>query len=60
MTYHILHITTSNVKLYTDKGFFCCKYDDESENRLPIDDIMSIIISTHQLSFTNSFVSKLM
>ena len=42
MTYHILHITTPNVILYTDKGFFCCKFDDESENRLPIDDIRAI------------------
>ena len=26
MTYHILHITTPNIILYTDKGFFCCKF----------------------------------
>lgn len=60
MTYHILHITTPNVSLYTDKGFFCCKFDDESENRLPIDDIRAIIIATHQVIFTNSCLAKLM
>ena len=60
MTYHILHITTPNVSLYTDKGFFCCKFDDDSENRLPIDDIRAIIIVTHQVTFTNSCLAKLL
>ena len=60
MSYHILHITTPNVKLYSDKGFFCCQFDDESENRLPIDDIRAIIIATHQVSFSNSCLAKLL
>ncbi len=60
MSYHILHITTPNVKLYSDKGFFCCRFDDESENRLPIDDIRAIIIATHQVSFSNSSLAKLL
>ena len=60
MSYHILHITTPNARLYSDKGFFCCKFDDESENRLPLDDIRAIIIATHQVSFSNTCLAKLL
>ncbi len=60
MSYHILHITTPNVKLYSDKGFFCCKFNDESEKRLAMEDIRAIIIATHQVSFTNTCIAKLL
>lgn len=60
MSYHILHLTTPNVELYTDKGFFCCRFDDGSENRMPVDDIRAIIVATHQVSFTNTCLAKLL
>lgn len=60
MTYHILHITTPNVFLYTDKGFLFCKYNDESENKIALDDIRAIIVATHQVGFTNSCLAKLL
>ena len=60
MSYHILHLTTPNIKLYCEKGFLFCKYDDESEKKLPIADIRAIIVATHQVSFTNSCLARLM
>lgn len=60
MSYHILHITTPNCSLYTDKGLLFCRFDDESENKMPIDDIRAIIVATHQVSFTNSCLAKLL
>ena len=60
MTYHILHLITPNCALYTDKGLLFCRYDDESENKIALDDIRAIIIATHQVSFTNSCLAKLL
>src|SRR5574344_331052 len=60
MSYHILHITTPNITLYCDKGFLFCKFDDESQNKIPVDDIRAIIIATHQVTFTNSCLARLL
>lgn len=60
MTYHILHLTTQNIRLYHKEGFLFCKFDDESENKIPIDDLRAIIVATHQVSFTNSCLAKLL
>ena len=60
MTYHILHITTPNCYLYAEKGLLFCRFDDESENKMPIDDIRAIIVVTHQVGFSNSCLAKLM
>lgn len=60
MTYHILHLTTPNISLYTDKGLLFCRYDDDSENKISLDDLRAIIIATHQVSFTNSCLAKLL
>ena len=60
MTYHILHITTPNILLYVEKGFLFCRFDDESENKIPIDDLRAIIIATHQVGFSNSCLARLL
>ena len=60
MTYHILHLTTPNIRLYHKEGFLFCKFDDESENKIPIDDLRAIIVATCQVSFTNSCLAKLL
>ena len=60
MSYHILHITTPNISLYCEKGFLFCRFDDDSENKIPVDDLRAIIIATHQVSFTNSCLARLL
>ncbi len=60
MSYHILHLTIPNISLYTDKGFLFCKYDDESANKIPLDDLRAVIVATHQVSFTNTCLAKLL
>lgn len=60
MTYHILHLTTPNIRIYHKEGFLFCKFDDESENKIAIDDIRAIIVATHKISFTNSCLAKLL
>lgn len=60
MSYHILHLTTSNISLYCEKGFLFCRFDDNSENKLPLADLRAIIVATHQVSFTNSCLARLL
>ena len=60
MTYHILHLTTPNIMLYAKQGFLFCRYDDGSENKIALDDIRAIIVATHQVSFTNSCLARLL
>lgn len=60
MTYHILHITTPNIVLYCENGFLFCKFDDESQNKIPIADLRAIIVATHQVTFTNHCLAKLL
>ncbi|GBR72911.1 CRISPR-associated endonuclease Cas1 [Candidatus Termititenax aidoneus] len=60
MSYHILHITTPGVVLYCEKGFLFCKYTDGNENKIPVADLRSLIIATHQVTFTNSCLARLL
>ncbi len=60
MSYYILHITTPNVFLYCEKGFLFCRFKDGNENKIPIDDLRVLIVATHQVSFTNSCLARLM
>jgi len=60
MSYHILHITTPNVLLYTKAGFLFCRYEDKTENKIPLDDIRAIVVAVHQVSFTNSCLARLL
>ena len=60
MTYHILHLTTPNISLYCDKGFLFCRFENGTENKLPIEDLRGIIIATHQVTFTNSCLARLL
>lgn len=60
MTFHILHLTTPNISLYCEKGFLFCRYQDGFENKLPVDDLRAIIVATHQVSFTNSSLARLL
>ena len=60
MSYHILHITTKNASLSTDKGILFCKYDDGSVNMVALQDIKAIIVSAFGVNFTNNCLAKLL
>lgn len=60
MSYHILHISTPNCSLYTDKGLFFCEYDDGSTNKIAIADIKAIVVATYGVNFTNHCLAKLL
>ena len=45
-------------KVYED--YIKVTYDDESENKIALDDIRAIIVATHQVNFTNHCFAKLL
>lgn len=60
MTYHILHLTTSNCKLSVDKGLLFCKYQNGETNKIAIDDIKALVVAAFGVSFTNNCLFKLL
>ena len=60
MSYHILHLTTPNCAISTDKGLLFCKYKSGETNMISLADIKAIIVATHGVNFTNSSLAKLL
>ena len=60
MTYHVLHIMTAGSKLYVDRGFLVCRLPDETQNRIALVDVRSIIVVAPQVSFSNEAIARLL
>lgn len=60
MSYHILHLTTPNCSISTDKGLLFCKYKTGETNIIPLLDLKTIIVVTHGICFTNNALAKLL
>lgn len=61
MSYHILHLTTSNCYLSVDRGILLCKQkEQQEEHKIALADIKAIIIATHGISFSNNCLARLL
>ncbi len=60
MTYHILHITTPNCRLSTDRGLLFCEFKNSDTKMIALDDIKALVIATFGVSFSNSCLAKLL
>lgn len=60
MTYHILHLTTSNCRLSVDSGLLFCKYSNNETKMMPLSDIKAIVVAAFGISFTNNCLSRLL
>lgn len=60
MSHHILHVLQHGAVLGRERGFVVCRAQDESERRLPLDDIRAVIIAARGVTLTSSFLSGLM
>lgn len=60
MSYHVLHLTTPNCYLSTDRGLLFCNYKTGDKNAIALQDIKSIIVATHGVSFSNNCLAKLL
>lgn len=60
MSHHILHVFQHGALLGRERGFIFCRGQDESERRLPLDDIRAVIIAARGVTLTSSFLSGLL
>lgn len=51
---------TAGSKLYVDRGFLVCRLPDESQNRIALVDVRSIIVAAPQVSFSNEAIARLL
>jgi CRISPR-associated protein Cas1 len=60
MSHHILHVFQHGSLLGRERGFILCRAQDESERRLPLDDIRAVIIAARGVTLTSSFLSGML
>lgn len=60
MSHHILHVFQHGAVLGRERGFIVCRAQDESERRLPLDDVRAVIIAARGVTLTSSFLSGLL
>ena len=60
MSYHILHILKPFCSLTKDRGFIVCRGQDNTEQRLPYEDIRAVIIAARGVSLSSNFVSSIL
>ena len=60
MSYHILHLTTSDCYIYVDRGLLFCKYKNEEKKCIAIDDLKAIIVAAFGVSFSNNSIARLL
>ncbi len=59
MSFHILHILTHGSKITVDRGCLICNFPDKSERKVPLADILIIIIAAKGIGFSNEALSSL-
>jgi len=60
MSYHVLHVLQPFSTLTKERGFIVCKGQDDSEKRLPHEDIRAVIIAARGVNLSSSFISSIL
>src|SRR6266536_6074731 len=60
MSLHIVHVFQHGAVLGRERGFIVCRAQDESERRLPLDDIRAVIVAARGVTLTSSFLSGIL
>lgn len=60
MSYHIIHILQHTSYLSVDRGCLVCKIPEQNEKRIPLTDILAVIVSARGVSFSGECLSALM
>src|SRR5688500_17005125 len=60
MSQHILHNLKHGSVLSKERGFLVCRGEDDTENRLPHEDVRAVIIAARGVTLTSSFVSAVL
>lgn len=56
MSYHIIDISTNNVRLSVKDGQFICKSPDGSVGSLPMEDVGAVLVNSFSAQFHSSFI----
>jgi len=60
MSYHVLHVLQPFSSLTKERGFIVCKGQDDSERRLPHEDIRAVIIAARGVNLSSNFISSIL
>jgi len=60
MSYHILHVLQHGATLAKERGFIVCRAQDQTERRMPHEDLRAVIIAARGVTLTSSFVSAVL
>jgi CRISPR-associated protein Cas1 len=60
MSFHVLHIFQHGATLTKDRGFIVCKGQDQSERRMPHEDLRAVIIAARGVTLTSNFISAVL
>ena len=60
MSYHVLHVLKPFCSLSKDRGFIVCRALDNTENRLPFEDIRAVVVAARGVNMSSSFVSSIL
>lgn len=59
MSYHIVHILQHGSRLHVDRGCLICRVPDREERKLPLDDILIVVVAARGVSFSSNTLSEL-
>lgn len=60
MTFHVITILSPRCRLSVDRGFLCCHYHDEPEQRIALADVRALVIGVPSVSFSNECLARLL
>src|SRR5580658_1891924 len=60
MSFHILHVFQHGATLAKEQGFIVCRAQDQSERRLPHEDMRAVIIAARGVTLTSNFISAVL
>lgn len=60
MSYHIIHVLQHHSYLSVDRGCLVCNFPNQQEKRIPLSDILGVIIAARGISFSADSLSALM
>lgn len=60
MSFHILHVFQHGATLGKEHGFIVCRAPDQTERRLPHEDMRAVIIAARGVTLTSNFVSAVL
>ncbi|AKL98453.1 type II CRISPR-associated endonuclease Cas1 [Endomicrobium proavitum] len=60
MSYHIIHILNHASRLSVDRGCLVCDIPDKPQRRVPLEDILAVIVAAKGVSFSAESLSALL